>query len=43
MGKQNEFSLVHVAVEVTVQHSGRILVGESLSEVGTVKGLLDLA
>lgn len=42
MGKENEFSLVHVAFEVTAQCSGRILVGERLSKVGTVTGLLGL-
>ena len=40
MGKENEFSLVRVAFEVTAQCSGRILVGERLSKVGTVTGLL---
>ena len=39
MGKENEFSLVRVAFEVTAQCSGRILVGERLSKVGTVTGL----
>lgn len=42
VGKENEFSLVHVALEVTAQRSGRILVGERLSKVGTVTGLLGL-
>lgn len=42
MGKENEFSLVHVALEVTAQRSGRILVGERLSQMETVTGLLGL-
>lgn len=42
MGKENEFSLVCVAFEVTAQCSGRILVGERLSKVGTVTGLLGI-